>query len=121
MNPAPHTIPSTDSLLSKIEKMPRRVERRFAHRVPCRVRTSEPQGEPNVSTVGQTVNLSPNGVAVQLSQPLAAGVGVEVYLPHIDGLPILLRGKVIHSRRVMTGTFEIGIHISPPRHSEDNC
>lgn len=111
MNSAPSSIPSAASMLAKLEQMPRRIERRFAHRVPCRVRTNEPTNERAINTIGQTVNLSASGVAVQLAHPIETGTPVEVYLPHLDGAPTLLHGHVAHSRRVLMGTFEIGIRI----------
>lgn len=87
----------------------RRAERRVAHRVPCRVRVCEPPVGKGACAIGQTVNLSVNGLAVQLAGPMDAGTEVEVLLPPLDGEPTLLRGTVAHSRRVLSGTFEIGI------------
>jgi hypothetical protein len=58
------------------------------------------------------VNLSANGLAVQLSRPMDAGTPVEVLLPPLDGEPTRLLGTVAHSRRVLSGTFEVGILIS---------
>jgi hypothetical protein len=113
MNSSPPLIPSSAAFLSKLKQMPRRVELRVSHRVPCRVRTSEKMDEPSLNAVGQTVNLSPAGLAVQLGRPIDAGTVVEVSLPHLDGTPMTLRGCVAHSRRVMSGTYEIGIRIEP--------
>ncbi len=91
----------------------RRGERRVAHRVPCRVRAADAAHGKVVSVVGQTVNLSANGLAVQLGQPVDDGARVEVLLPQLDGEPTRLVGRVAHSRRVLTGTFELGIRIEP--------
>ena len=88
-------------------------ERRNAHRVHCNVRTPRTSPGRILSVVGQTVNLSANGVAVQLGQPLDEGMRVEVLLPHLDGEPTRLIGKVAHTRRVLSGTFEVGIRIEP--------
>jgi hypothetical protein len=59
------------------------------------------------------VNLSVNGLAIQVGRPIATGASVEVLLPHLDGEPTRLLGRVAHSRRVLSGTFEIGIWIEP--------
>jgi hypothetical protein len=67
----------------------------------------------STAVLGQTVNLSANGLAVQVGQPMEAGAQVEVLLPHLDGEPTRLQGTVAHSRRVVTGTFELGIQIEP--------
>ncbi len=89
----------------------RRTELRFAHRVPCRVRTREGHTKAALSVIGQTVNLSARGVAVQVGHPIRVGLPVEVLLPHLDGEPMRVTGRVVHSRRVVSGTFEIGISI----------
>ena len=104
--------PAATHMVTKGNKS-RRIERRVAHRVPCNVRAPRtPLGKP-LSVVGQTVNLSANGMAVQLGQPLEEGTRVEVLLPHLDGEPTRLLGKVAHTRRVLSGTFEVGIRIEP--------
>lgn len=90
-----------------------RAERRVAHRVPCRVRAPGRSDGKSVSVIGQTVNLSATGLAVQLSRPMDTGTAVEILLPHLDGEPTRLQGKVAHSRRVLSGTFEVGISIEP--------
>jgi hypothetical protein len=89
----------------------RRAERRVAHRVPCRVRAADTVYGKAVSVVGETVNLSANGLAVQLGRPVEDGARVEVLLPQLDGEPTRLVGRVAHSRRVLSGTFELGIRI----------
>ena len=114
MNTSASVIPSVASFQKKLQQMPQRAERRVSHRVPCRVRTIDAGPETAISAVGQTVNLSVNGVAVQLGHPIDAGTPVEVFLPHLDGVPMLLQGHVAHSRRVLSGTFEIGIRINQP-------
>ncbi len=99
----------------ELNKSRRRVERRVAHRVPCRVRVSEPPAGKGASAIGQTVNLSANGLAVQLARPMPAGTAVEVLMPPLDGEPTRVLGTVAHSRRVLSGTFEVGILISEDR------
>ena len=59
------------------------------------------------------MNLSVNGLAVQLARPIDEGTEVEVLLPPLDGEPTRLLGTVAHSRRVLSGTFEIGILTAP--------
>ena len=98
---------------AQADRARRRTERRVAHRVPCRVRTPVSSPAKAESVVGQTVNLSANGLAVQLGRPIDAGASVEVFLPHLDGEPTRLLGRVAHTRRVLSGTFEIGIRIEP--------
>jgi hypothetical protein len=77
------------------------------------VRAASAAASKALSVIGQTVNLSANGLAVQIGRPLLEGTWVEVLLPHLDGEPTRLRGKVVHSRRVLSGTFEVGIRIEP--------
>jgi hypothetical protein len=102
----------TRAAATNINKPRRRAERRVAHRVPCRVRASEVLAGKGICAVGQTVNLSANGLAVHLAGPMDEGTAVEVLLPPLDGEPMRLFGRVAHSRRVLSGTFEIGILIS---------
>jgi hypothetical protein len=64
---------------------------------------------------GETVNISPAGVAVQLGKPIPEGTMVEVLIPHLDADPLCVLGTVAHTRRVLTGTFEIGIRRQPER------
>jgi hypothetical protein len=104
---------SPTGVVSKADPARRRGERRVAHRVPCRVRAPQTLSGKPLSVIGQTVNLSANGMAVQIGQPLDAGTRVEVLLPHLDGEPTRVLGKVAHSRRVVSGTFEVGIWIEP--------
>jgi hypothetical protein len=112
MNPTLSETPLATAAAAKIKTSRRRAERRVAHRVPCRVRASEAIPGKGVSAVGQTVNLSANGLAVQLARPMDQGTAVEVLLPPLDGEPTRVLGTVAHSRRVLSGTFEIGILIS---------
>ena len=105
-------IPLAAAAAAKTSKSRRRAERRVAHRVPCRVRASEALHAKGSCVVGQTVNLSANGLAVQLARPMDEGTTVEVLLPPLDGEPTRLFGTVAHTRRVLSGTFEIGILIS---------
>lgn len=82
---------------------------RIAHRSRCTLRSRDSIGQ-LVSETGETINISPEGLAVQLARPLEPGALVEV---EMGGEPIA--GRVAHSRRVSTGTFEIGISLETPR------
>ena len=93
----------TDGRTPKNSRSPR-----TAHRSRCTLRVRDSIGQLLTET-GETVNISPQGIAIQLARPLAAGAAVEVELA---GEPVV--GKVAHSRRVSTGTFEIGIQLEPP-------
>ena len=107
------TTPSATVAAASIDTYRRRAERRVAHRVPCRVRVLNTSTGRGISVVGQTINLSVSGLAVQLGRALVTGTHVEVLLPQLDGEPMRLHGRVIHCRRVLTGTFEVGIGIDP--------
>lgn len=84
---------------------------RRPYRVPCRLRVLG--GDGVFATLGETVNISQTGLAVQLATALPPGAQVEVLLPHLDGEPTCFYGQVVHRRRVLTGTFEIGIVLEP--------
>ncbi len=106
-------VPSAGVIAAKMEKVRRRAERRVSHRVPCRVRSSDVHVNKGFCAVGQTINLSANGMAVQLAEPMEAGTPVEVLLPQLDGEPTRVCGKVAHTRRMHAGAFEVGIWIEP--------
>lgn len=89
----------------------RRYNRRVALRTPCRVRVREGAGLEGAAFYGNAVNLSHDGLAIQLGHALEPGFKVEVLLPHLDGEPTCLYGDVVHARRVVTGTYEIGIRL----------
>lgn len=86
--------------------------RRTPHRVPCRLRILGESGTRAV--IGETVDLSENGLAVQLGADVAPGARVEVLLPHLAGEPVCFYGEVVRRRRVLSGTFEIGIAFNQP-------
>jgi hypothetical protein len=113
MNASPVSMRSAAATAGKADAHRKRAERRVAHRVPCHVRAPDNSYGKAVSVVGQTVNLSANGLAVQVGLPMDQGARVEILLPQLDGEPTRLVGRVAHSRRVLTGTFEIGIRIEP--------
>lgn len=113
MNPPLLSAPSVTARAANVDASRRRSERRVAHRVPCRVRAPHAEHGQALVVLGQTVNLSANGLAVQLGCPMPPGTSVEILLPHLDGEPTRLMGQVVHNRRVLTGTFEMGISVEP--------
>lgn len=54
--------------------------------------------------------MSAEGLAVQLPEPVPAGLYVETVIARkCDKDAIVVRGKVIHSRRIFGGGWEIGV------------
>jgi hypothetical protein len=68
-------------------------------------------GEPT-AIVGETVNLSAEGMAVRVGRAPTDGAWIEALLPHVHGEPRFVCGRVMHTRQVLTGTYEIGIRFS---------
>jgi hypothetical protein len=97
--------------LSAGAKRPRK--RRTPHRVPCRLRVIGAAGIQAV--LGETLNISATGLALQVGAEIAPGARVEVLLPHLDGEPACLYGTVVRKRRVLSGTYEIGLRFDAPR------
>ena len=62
--------------------------------------------------VGETVNLSAGGMAIQVALDLPLGTKVETLVPHADGAPLFLCGTVVHSRRTMRANYEIGVALA---------
>ncbi len=87
-----------------------RGQRRQSHRVPCRVSLQD-SGGGHVSVLGETINVSDDGMAVQIGVEPAIGTFAEVLIPHLEGEPACLSGLVVHCRRVTTGTVEVGISL----------
>jgi hypothetical protein len=109
-SPTPYLVPSDTASATTIGGAPRRrAVPRSPHRVPCRLTVLEAPGRERSAACGETVNVSSTGVAVQLGWPIPCGTEVEVLIPHLEDDLIHVLGTVVHSRRVMTGTFEIGI------------
>lgn len=82
----------------------RRATRRASHRVPCSVQVNGAE-----QLVGRTINVSPEGVAVQIACRLPPGTRVQVRIPRRHGECLVVDGAVAHARQVMSGTFEIGV------------
>ena len=107
---------SAPSLTASSVRMPvlgtnrQKREQRWSHRVPCLLRLLDSSGEAAVEVPGETVNMSAFGLAVQVSEPVPAGVSVETVIAHKSmGEAIVMRGTVVHSRRMLAGSFEIGV------------
>lgn len=66
------------------------------------------------TVVGETLNLSQRGVALQVSVDVPVGTWVETLVPHANGDPMFLCGTVVHSRRTMVASFEIGVETNHP-------
>lgn len=90
----------------------RKREPRVAHRVPCQIRCADGLTGLPLLTTGETINMSHQGLAVHLGREVPTGTNVEVLLSSLDGGPAFLYGRVVRSRRVLTGTFEIGIAVT---------
>ncbi|MBU0638384.1 MAG: PilZ domain-containing protein [Planctomycetes bacterium] len=89
-----------------------RETRRTPHRVPCRLRVFDPSTGAITAVCGQTVNISADGLAVWLNTDVPTGTWVEALVPRLEGAPLCLSGTVVRSRRVLTGTFEVGIGLT---------
>jgi len=89
-------------------RAPRVVPRR-PYRVPCRVRVVDTDTGEIRTTLGETVNISPAGVALQLGIDVPIGTWVETMVANPSGEPLFLCGVVVHRRRAMTGGYQIGV------------
>ena len=87
----------------------RRREPRAPHRLPCRVRVFDPAEGCWVAKLGHTVNISPGGLALHVAMAVPVGARVAAVIPRFEAEPWSISGTVNHSRRVLTGAFEIGI------------
>ncbi len=88
----------------------RRSKRRVAYRVPCQLIVPI-DARQRITVAGETLNASADGIAVQVGLPLARGAAVEVVVP---SAPTRVCGQVVHSRRVATGTYLVGIRLVDP-------
>jgi hypothetical protein len=86
----------------------------MAYRMPCRVRLVDPETGEVRTVVGETVNISKSGMAVQVSLQVPVGTWVETLVPHPNGDPMFLCGKVVRTRRTMTAGFEVGVETGTP-------
>lgn len=83
------------------------------HRVPCRLRFADAQTGRMVTLVGETVNVSRIGLAVQTTRELPGGTRIEALVPRSAGEPLLIVGRVVRVRRVLSTSFELGIEADP--------
>ncbi len=88
-----------------------REHRRTPYRVPCRVEFRDRATGQARTVVGETVNLSKGGMALQVGVDAAIGTWVETLVPHPNGDPLFLCGTVVHSRRTLASSYEIGVTI----------
>ncbi len=114
------TRPATDGPTAGVSKVAtsnagneaRRNLHRVPHRVPCRVRLVDRTTGEVRTVVGETLNFSPGGVALQLGIDVPVGTWVETLVPHLHGDPLFLCGTVVHTRRTLHANFEIGVSMN---------
>jgi hypothetical protein len=94
---------------------PPRTERRTPFRVPCRVRLVNAATGEVQTVIGETRDISRTGVALHLPGDVPLGTWVETLVPHPNGEPLFLCGKVVHSRRALATGYEVGIATDQPR------
>ncbi len=90
-----------------VERAPR--GRRVPYRVPCKVRLFDPESGADRTVVGQTVNLSDGGVAMQVAVRPRLGTWVETLVPNLTGEPRTIRGWVVHTRKTLHAQYEVGV------------
>lgn len=84
-------------------------DRRVPYRVPCRVRLVDPKTGEVRTVVGETVNISTHGLAVQIGTEVPLGTWVETLVPHPNGEPMFVCGTVVHTRRTLSTNVELGV------------
>lgn len=87
----------------------RRMDRRTPYRVLCRLLVEDRALGRRQSLIGQTINISPGGLAVRVGQEIPSGTEVTAVVPRQHGDPVLYTGVVAHCRRVLAVTYELGI------------
>ncbi len=90
-----------------------RKEPRAALRRQCLVRAQLARDEDFAEIQGEMVNLSRTGLALQLAAALPVGIGVQIEIASDAEAAKSLDGRVVHCRRVSTGTFEVGVTMLP--------
>ena len=88
--------------------------RRMPYRVPCRVRLVDAATGEVRTVVGETIEISPQGMALQIGMDVPLGTWVETLVPNPNGDPLFLCGTVVHTRQTMTAHFEIGVETDRP-------
>lgn len=84
-------------------------------RIPCRVRLVDATTGDVRTVVGETLNISNNGVALQVGAEVPLGTWVETMVLHPNGDPLFLSGKTVHVRRAMAAGYELGVALEAPR------
>lgn len=92
-----------------------RAARRTPFRAPCRVRLIDPATGEVRTVIGETLNISSCGMALQLGASVPLGTWVETMVSQVGGEPLFLCGTVVNARQTMTATFEIGVETDKPR------
>lgn len=90
-----------------------RGEPRAALRRLCLVRADSSADEAPIEVQGEMVNLSRTGLALQLAAALPVGIDVRIELSLGDETFKSLDGRIVHCRRVATGTYEVGVSLLP--------
>lgn len=89
----------------------RRSEPRAMLRHPCRVRFQHERGGEWIELRGQTVNISPQGIGLLLNMPIRVGTEVEAIFSVGGQEAQIVRGHVLHARRVLIDAYEIGVQV----------
>ncbi len=91
-----------------------RVEPRAPYRIPCRVRLVDSTTGEVRTVIGETVNLSRRGMALQIATDVPIGTWVETLVAQPHGDPLFLCGTVVHTRRTLAANYEIGVETNRP-------
>lgn len=86
----------------------RRAEPRAAHRTPCRVHLLLDDLTEQAFT-GLTVNVSLSGICLHVPFACMEGAKLRVELVQAEGGRLEVHGTVAHCRRVLSGTYELGV------------
>jgi hypothetical protein len=107
--------PTVMSTSSSTDQRQQRAWRRTPHRVPCRLSWYDEAAQRCLACVGQTIDISAGGLAVQLHREIPVGTSVEALLPNLTGEPAFLEGVVVRCQRVLAGMYQIGIRCQQAR------
>jgi len=108
--------PTVTSISNASDQRQQRSQRRIPHRVPCRLSWYDQAAQRCLACVGQTIDISTGGLAVQLAREIPVGTSVEALLPNLAGEPAFLEGVVVRCQRVLAEMFQIGIRCHHTRH-----
>lgn len=84
---------------------------RAAHRFPCTVVMGGPQQQSGKALRGQAVHISAEQLVLLLPESPTAGARVHASIALSDGRTALVAGQVARCRRVLTGTYEVGVRL----------